>query len=131
MTATATFAGLALALLALNDRVEDNLPRIDVEQRLTRILSQAQELQMKVDQVLALFKASRVEESLKNQVTVSNVLAMLALVLAVLPLFFDYLSLGATLEASSLLYEVCSILVILSAVFNRVASRRIKDVSLD
>jgi hypothetical protein len=129
VVAGVSFVGLGLALLTLNDRIEDHLPDIVLESRVTEILDKGDvDRDGKTKLIVTIAEANRTEEGIKGEVVISNILAVLALVVGLLPLFFHYLNLETmSMDFATLVYEICSISIAISTVFNRVANSRYKD----
>ena len=125
---TGTFCVMGVALLALNDRVEDHLPNIALQNSVVALLNRGDvDRTEKAKLIVAVCDSTKSEDAVKGWVMASNIVAFLLIVFGVLPLLFLLSGSEALVSLIGTFFGICILELILSVASNRIASERLKQ----
>lgn len=123
--ALASFVGLTIALLVLNDRIDDHLPKIEI-QRAIRNALEGNDEEAKREKVETLVKVSTAKVRIDTEAGLSSTIAFLSAMLSVVPLISALANSTVASAFNGLIYFICAILILLAILLNRYASRGLK-----
>jgi hypothetical protein len=125
---TSAFCVIGVALLALNDRIEDHLPNISLEGSVIELLNRGDiDRAEKAKQIVSICDSTKTEDAIMGWVIISNIIAFLLIVFGALPLLFLLSGAPALVALNGTFFGTCILALILSVASNRIASERLKQ----
>jgi putative copper export protein len=127
--ALASFAGLTIALIVMNDRIDDHLPKIELDSELQpaiRAALQGYDEGAKREKVEAIVKISTSKVRIDTETGLSSTIAFVAAMLSVVPLVSAIANSSVASAFNDLIYFVCAMFILGAIALNRFASRALK-----